>query len=235
MMYREVAAWWPLLSPPSEYEEEVEFFLPLLAHEGVRTLLELGSGGGNNASFLKRRFEMTLVDLSPDMIRVSRSLNPDLEHIQGDMRTVRLGRTFDAVFIHDAIAYMTSERDLLAALQTAAAHLAPGGRVLLAPDYVRETFQPSTDHGGTDGDDGRGMRYLEWSYDPDPDDTTMVTDYVYLLREPDGSARVEHDRHITGLFPRQTWLDLLAGAGFDEITAVHDNWNRDLFTAVKRP
>lgn len=235
MMYHEFAEWWPLLSPPAEYEEEVEFFLPLLALPGIRTLLELGSGGGNNASFLKRHFAMTLVELSPDMIAVSRRLNPGLEHIEGDMRSVRLGRMFDAVFIHDAIAYMTSEADLLAALRTAAAHLEPGGRILLAPDYVRDTFEPSADHGGTDGDDGRGMRYLEWTYDPDPEDTTIVTDYVYALREADGAMRVEHDRHITGLFPRQTWLAVLEDAGFGQVEVVHDTWDRDLFTGVRQP
>ena len=40
------------------------------------TLLELGSGGGNNASFLKMRFDMTLVDLSPGMLEVSRAALP---------------------------------------------------------------------------------------------------------------------------------------------------------------
>jgi len=43
------------------------------------------------------------------------------------MRSVRLGRTYDAVIIHDAIMYMTTEDDLVAALATARAHLAPAG------------------------------------------------------------------------------------------------------------
>ena len=58
----------------------------------LRTVLELGSGGGNNASFFKRRFEMVLVEPSAGMRNVSRALNPECEHIDGDMRTVRLGR-----------------------------------------------------------------------------------------------------------------------------------------------
>lgn len=48
---------------------------------------------------------MTLVDLSPEMLTTSCALNPECEHLPGDMRTVRLGRLFDAVFIHDAIIY----------------------------------------------------------------------------------------------------------------------------------
>src|SRR5437016_6221523 len=106
--YTDLAEWWPLISPPSEYADEAPFAVELLrsASRPVREVLELGSGGGNMASHLKADFTMTLVDLSEDMLAVSRRLNPDCEHIAGDMRTVRLGRTFDAVLVHDAICYM---------------------------------------------------------------------------------------------------------------------------------
>ena len=88
------------------------------------------------------------------------------------MRTLRLGRTFDAVLVHDAVMYMTTEADLRQAIETAYVHVRPGGVAVFAPDFVKETFKPSTDHGGHDGD-GRALRYLEWSFDPDPDDTTV--------------------------------------------------------------
>jgi len=215
-LYGELASWWPFLSPPAEYAEEAAFYeqtLVAASERAPRTLLELGSGGGNNASYLKRRFEMVLVDRSPRMLEVSRALNPECEHIEGDMRTVRLGREFDCVFIHDAIVYMTSESDLEQALATAFLHCRRGGAALFAPDHVRETFRPSTDDGGSDAA-RRSMRYLEWTWDPDPTDTTYVVDYAYLLREQDGSVRVEHDRHIEGLFARADWLRLLAQVGF---------------------
>jgi hypothetical protein len=156
---------------------------------------------------------MTLVDLSPGMLEVSRELNPGCEHVQGDMRTVRLGREFDAVFVHDAIAYMTSEDGLRKVMETAFVHCRPGGSALFAPDHLRETFRTGTDWGGNDGD-GRAARFLEWTWDPDPLDTTCTVDYAYLLREADGSVRVAHDRHIEGLFPRATWLSLLTETGF---------------------
>lgn len=117
----------------------------------VRTVLNLGSGGGNNASHLKKHFQMTLVDPLPGMLAVSQALNPECEHLEGDMRDVRLGRTSDAVFIHDAIMYITTEADLRRAMETAFIHCAPGGGAIFAPDYTRETFEPRTDHGGHDG------------------------------------------------------------------------------------
>jgi len=216
-MYSELAAWWPLLSPASEYAEEAAAYeraLTAVCPASARTMLELGSGGGSNASYLKRRFEMVLVDLSAGMLDVSRALNPECEHIQGDMRTVRLGRQFDCVFVHDAIVYMTTAGDLRQAIETAYLHCRPGGAALFAPDHVRETFQSGTDHGGED-DGGRGLRYLEWTWDPDPRDTTYTVDYAYLLREADGSVRVESDRHVEGLFARSEWIQLLTEAGFD--------------------
>jgi SAM-dependent methyltransferase len=215
-MYGELAGWWPLLSAPSEYAEEAEVYRRLLVEAADRppvTVLELGSGGGNNAAHLKAHFQLTLVDLSPAMLEVSRKENPGCEHVQGDMRTIRLGRTFDAVFVHDAVMYMTSEEDLRQAIETAFVHCRPGGAALLAPDQLRETFRTGTDWGGHDGD-GRAVRFLEWTWDPDPLDTTYTVDYAYLLREADGSVRVAHDRHVEGLFPRATWLRLLEEAGF---------------------
>ncbi len=94
-LYREIADWWPILSTPEEYAEEAELYRKALvtsASAPIHTLLELGSGGGSNASHLKKHFQMTLVDLSPGMLEVSRKLNPECEHLQGDMRSVRLGR-----------------------------------------------------------------------------------------------------------------------------------------------
>ena len=215
-MYDELAGWWPLLSAPAVYAEEAELYRRLLVEAADRppvTVLELGSGGGNNAFHLKAHFRLTLVDLSPGMLAVSRELNPECEHVQGDMRRVRLGRVFDAVFVHDAVMYMTTEHDLRQAMETAHAHCRPGGVALFAPDHLRENFRTGTDYGGHDGD-GRAARFLEWTWDPDPLDTTFTVDYAYLLREADGSVRVEHDRHVEGLFPRATWRRLLEETGF---------------------
>jgi SAM-dependent methyltransferase len=216
-LYNDLASWWPLMSSPADYAEEAAFYERTLVEASERpprTVLELGSGGGNNASYLKARFEMVLVDLSPGMLEVSRRLNPGCEHAQGDMRTVRLGREFDAVFVHDAVCYMTTEADLRRAMETAFVHCRPGGVALFAPDHLRENFAPSTEEGGHDGD-GRAMRYLMWTWDPDPADATYTVDFAYLLREADGSVRVEHDRHVEGLFSRGDWLRLLREVGFE--------------------
>lgn len=216
-LYTELAGWWPLLSAPEDYAEEADFYLAQLVATSTRppqSLLELGCGGGNNAFHMKSRFaHVVLTDVSPGMIEVSRALNSDCDHVVGDMRTLRLGREFDCVFVHDAVVYMATASDLRSAIDTAYIHCRPGGVALFAPDHTTETFRPSTDCGGHDGE-GIALRYLEWTWDPDPGDSTYLVDYTYVLRGRDGSIQIESDRHVEGLFSRDVWLTLLEEAGF---------------------
>ena len=214
--YRELARWWPFISPLDEYADEAQEFARLLcrAVRPVRTVLELGSGGGHNAFHLKHRFELTLADISAEMLVISRRLNPECAHVQGDMRTLHLAQAFDAVFVHDAIDYMTTEADLRAAMGTAFRHCRPGGLAVFVPDHTRESFVPGTDCGGSDAPDGSGVRYLEWAFDPDPHDSMTSTEYAFLVRAADGTVASFAETHVNGLFSRDTWVRLLYEAGF---------------------
>jgi SAM-dependent methyltransferase len=234
-LYDELAKWWPVFSDPKEYRREAAHIIRILRKSTSpppRSVLELGSGGGNSAFHLKAHFAMTLVDLSPQMLRVSRKLNPECEHIRGDIRTLRLGRTFDAVFVHDAICHMTTERELRAVMRTACEHCRPGGVALFVPDFVRETFVAGTDQGGNDSSRGR-LRFLQWVFDPDPTDTTYLVDFAILLRNKRGDARVVHDRHKLGLFPRARWLRLMRDVGLKAVV-VRDDEVREVFLG-RRP
>ena len=215
-IYDELADWWPLFSSPAHYLEEAHAYRTLLLEAcdtPPHTLLELGSGGGGNASHLKLDFALTLVDRAPGMLGVSRVLNPECEHVLGDMRDLRLARMFDAVFVHDAVSYMTSLDDLARTMRTAFVHCRPGGVALFAPDALRETFRETTNCGGSE-DGTRALRYLQWIWDPDPADDTYVADWACLLRVGHGAPRVLQERHTFGLFARDDWLRLLAEAGF---------------------
>jgi trans-aconitate methyltransferase len=173
-----------------------------------------------------------LTDLSAEMLAVSRTINPECEHLQGDMRTLRLHRRFDIVLVHDAIMYAIEPADVRATLSTASLHCRQGGTVAVLPDYVRETFAPGTDCDGHDAPDGRGLRYLEWRWDPDPADNTYAVEYAFLLRESDGTVVVEHDSHEEGLFPRADWLVWFEEAGLIPSSAL-DSSGREIFLGIR--
>lgn len=174
----------------------------------------------------------TLSDRSAAMLDVSRGINPDCEHVQGDMRTLDLGRQFDLVLIHDAIMYAADRDAARAALATAERHCRQGGAVFVLPDFVRETWAPGTATGGNDAADGRGLRYLEWTYDPDPSDDRVASEYAFLLREADGRVRAVHETHVVGMFARATWLDWLRGLGLEPAVRT-DPWQREVFAGRK--
>ncbi len=216
-MYGDLAWLWPLISPPENYAAEAEDWRRALRDKlgpGRHEILELGAGGGHNLSHLTGEFQATAVDLSEEMVKHSARLNPGVAHHVGDMRAVRLGRKFKAVIIHDAIDYMLTEADLRATFARAAAHLEPGGVFITSPDYFRETYRAPRVDSSTRSDGRTELTHIEFDYDPDPQDTTVESIMFYLIRQG-GHLRIEHDRHVTGLFPLQTWLDLMAEAGFD--------------------
>lgn len=215
LLYRDLVPWYRLLDPYEDHLDEgtafkANFFRVDMPKQP--TLLELGAGAGHNAYHLVDEFTCTLVDLSPEMSGLSRELLPQCEHIVGDMRTLRLNRTFDAVLVHDAIVYMQSEEDLRAAVQTAFVHTRPGGAAIFAPDCVRETFRDHTELYEAN-DETRAMRTIEWSWDPDPNDDTCVVEYVFVLR--DGiEVKTYHDRHVEGVFSRATWIRIFEEVGY---------------------
>lgn len=214
-LYTELAPWWPLLSPPDAYAEDAQLVYALLEQalgRAPRSLLELGCGSGTLASHLPGAVELHLNDLSADMLQVAAQRNPGANTHCADLRALRLPHTVDAVLIHDALMYLESEDDLLAALHTAAAHLEPGGVVLLMPDFVEETFYPGTDAGGGDHPSGRAVRLLEWR--TEASGGRFEVHMSLLLRDTDGSVRAIHEPHTMFVYPFETWFKTLNQTGF---------------------
>ncbi len=215
-LYGELAYLWPLMSPPEEYAEEAAHWrdtLRELLGPGRHEILELGVGGGHNLSHLTADFKATAADISEPMLAHSKRLNPGVEHLLGDMRCLRTGRKFKAVLIHDAISHMLSDADLLDTFVTAAAHLEPGGVLITAPDRFHETFGAPHTEVCTHSNGRMELTCLEYTHDPDPNDSVVETIFTHIIREG-SQVRIEHDRMLTGLFPTSVWERLMGEAGF---------------------
>jgi SAM-dependent methyltransferase len=216
-LYSDLAEWWPLISPAGEYEQDAAALASVFesALLPVRNVLDLGSGGGHVAWHLKRHFDLTLVDRSAPMLAVSRGLNPECEHVQGDMLTLRLDRQFDGVLVHDAVDYVTTEDELMLVARTAYAHCRPGGLAVFAPDHTADTFRPATGRGGGSDRAGRQASFRERTWDPDRADDWIKVDYEFTLRTPDNRVQVVRESHRLGAFAYDTWHSVLVEAGFD--------------------
>ena len=214
-MYGDLAWTWPIVSPPERYVREARELRRMIVTRSpaTRTLLHLGCGGGHLDRTLKRSFTVTGIDVSPSMLGLARRLNPDVEYRVGDMRSVRLRRTFDAVLIADSVAYMLTERDLRAAFQTAFVHLLPGGVFVTYVERTPATFRQNATTRAIAKRGGIEIVLVENQHDPDPADTTYDSTFVYLIRRR-GRLQVETDRHCLGLFALSVWRRLLRAAGF---------------------
>lgn len=215
-LYQDLSWTWPIVSPPEHYRDEARQFHAFLTSKAtipVREVLHLGCGGGHVDSQLKRRVRITGVDLSPAMLRLARRLNPEVEYRLGDMRSARLGRTYDGAIISDAVSYMRTAGDLTRAFATAYRHLKPGAVLVTYAEHTPDRFeqnwtQPIMGRRGRDE-----IVFLENRYDPNPRDTTFESTFIFLIRRGSRLA-VETDRHIMGLFPASTWKKALRDAGF---------------------
>ena len=216
------------LADPAEYEDEAMAYVDLIkrnAAEPPSTLLHLGSGAGGHDSIFKRYFTVTGVDLSLGMLNKARVTHPDIKYLEGDMRTLRLNRQFDAVVIPDSIDYMDSLDDLRQAIQSAVAHLKTSG-VLLVVAKTEETFQ-NNNFAYTGEKDGVHVTLLENNYiDPFRPNTYEAT-FVYIIRQH-GELTIRTDHHVLGLFSQATWGQVFNDAELTmqktNLDGIYDNY-----------
>lgn len=238
-LYGDLAWLWPLLSPPGHYAEEAATLRA--QYRTLRTgptrqrptLLDLGAGGGHVLSHLTDDFECTAVDRSSQMLDCCARLLPAVTRVRGDLRTLRLDRSFDVVLLHDAVDYMATSQDVDRALCTAAAHLDTGGVLFVAPTYTRENFVDGDSE--QDRHEPADVTYFSYVHDPDPTDTEYELLLLYLLRHSETrQVKVIEDRHRCGLFSERQWLAALDRAGLSA-QRVEDDKAWTLFAGLKRP
>jgi len=220
-LYSDLSWLWRLWGDPAtEYADHVSFIIELIQKSSkreLRTALDLGCGGGKFIFTLKKHFEVTGLDLSPQMLALAKELNPEVKLLHGDMRSFSIGESFDLIFVDDALSYITSQGELASVLKNCHSHLAPDGYMVLTPDYLKEEFVqhncqifhsiPHQLHPGVE------VTYITNDYDPDTSDDHFESAFVYLIRE-NGKLRIETDLHQLGLFDLDTWKKVLSSAGF---------------------
>ena len=130
------AASYDLLYRDKNYAGEAAYVHRLIQQfkMDAKSIVELGSGTGKHACLLGQAgYSVHGVERSPGMLAAAQqtpipSLTSMVSFSLGDVRTVRLGRTFDvAISLFHVASYQTTNDDLLAYFKTARAHLKSGG------------------------------------------------------------------------------------------------------------
>ncbi|MCI4343442.1 MAG: class I SAM-dependent methyltransferase [Thermoplasmata archaeon] len=145
-MYRDLAAYYDRIYTWKDYRAESNRVMALARRFGRtrgRRWLDVACGTGRHLEILRRRYDVTGVDLSRPMLREARKRLPGVRLVAGDMRSLDLHERFDVVScLFSAIGYLRSEADLRRAFRTFERHLLPGGVLLVEPWIGPAEFRP---------------------------------------------------------------------------------------------
>jgi ubiquinone/menaquinone biosynthesis C-methylase UbiE len=180
------------------------------------TLLDVACGTGTHAAILSQYYQVTGTDLNVHMLKVARKKQPEIPFLEGDMRSLELGRQFDAVTcLFSAIGYMKTKTDLRKAVKSMSRHLLPGGVLLVEPWFSQEQWNV-------------GRVSMNQAEMPDKKIVRMslarkrgnvsVIEFQYLI----GTSRgIEHLTEYLelGLFDQKDYLDAFTRVG---LNVIHD-------------
>jgi len=128
------ARFYDFIYKEKDYEKECDFLEILFsryASSSIKDILDLGCGTGGHALLLSQRgYSVVGIDLSDEMLTEARRKSNEysLKFLKRDIRSLDLGRTFDAVIsMFAVISYMTSNHDLISSFRRARKHLNHGG------------------------------------------------------------------------------------------------------------
>jgi SAM-dependent methyltransferase len=149
-----------------DYAAEAEWLRHLLEHYAqrpVRDLLDMACGTGLHDQYLKDHYHVEGADLSPSQLEIARRRCPDLVFHEADMTNFDLARDYDAVTcLFSAIGHVITEENLRAAARAMAAHVRPGGLVVIEPFIDPSDFRPG--HISVEQGDEGDARVVRVSY-----------------------------------------------------------------------
>jgi SAM-dependent methyltransferase len=151
-VYQKSASIYDLLyvgSGIKDYPAEAEELHRIIQDEcpTAHTLLDVACGTGAHLVEMQRWYLVEGVDLSRDMLAFAQGRLPGVPLHLADMRTLDLGKTFDAVTcLFSSIGYITEPAKMRSTIARLAAHIAPGGVLILdgwvRPDRWRNDYRP---------------------------------------------------------------------------------------------
>jgi len=196
------------------------------------SLLDVACGTGSHLlPFTKLFDDVAGLELSEAMLDVARDRVTGAVLHQGDMRDFGLGRTFDAVTcMFSSIGHMVSTAELDAAVARFAAHVEPGGVIVVEPWWFPGTFLDGYVAGDVVTVDGRTIARVSHS---SRDGGASAVEVHYVVADRSG-AHSFVDRHRITLFERAEYEAAFTKAGCDVTYLEGGPSGRGLFAGVRR-
>lgn len=214
-LYKQVAKYYDKIHHRKDYEKEVDFLEKIFRKHGlkVRNILDVACGTGAHAALLvKRGYNVIGVDSSEEMLKIVRRKVKNATFVKGDMRDLKLDRTFDAVIcMFGSISYNRTPSELRRALSRFREHLEAKGIVVFDTSILRERFV----HGyrQTIGYDGDELTIARFGFCEKFGRKGRIT-FSYLIREGDSFNYIKGDVHEFGLFSPSEIIKIMRKAGF---------------------
>ena len=215
-----------------DYEGESAHVTELVVERnpGARTLLDVACGTGKHLEILRASFDVEGCDLNEELLAIARERLDAVPLEFADMRSLDLGRRFDAITcLFSAIGHMRDVHELHAAVAAMARHLEVGGVLIVEPWIAPDAWIP-------------GKPALLTIDEPDLTAVRMtaagrrnavsIVDFHYLIGTPDGVE--SHFEHMElGLFTAEQMMASFEAAG---LVVEHDPEGligRGLFMGVR--
>ena len=188
----------------------------IAAHKrsGGNALLDVACGTGPHVPYLRDDFAYEGLDLDPQMLALARQRFPDVAFHQGDMVDFALGRQFDVVTcLFSSIGYTRTSLRLRQAIATMAAHLSPGGVLLVGAFLTPQEWIPGQPHALFVDQPDLKLARMNVS-GVAGDGNVAILDFHYLAATPEG---IEHftEHHELGLFTEEEYRAAFTQAGLE--------------------
>jgi SAM-dependent methyltransferase len=214
------------------YQAEVDSLVDIIAndHPTARSLLDVACGTGRHLALLAERFEVEGLDLNPDLLAVTAERLPRTPLHCASLETFSLDRRFDLITcLFSSIAFMRAEASLRNAIAGFAAHLEPGGLLLVEPWFAPDNYWSGTINSRfVDEPDLK----IAWMYTSTLEDGLSVLDNHFLVGTPAGIENL-HDKHVLGLYSDEQYQAAFRAAGLSVRRIRDDVWKRGLYIAQK--
>jgi SAM-dependent methyltransferase len=198
---------------------------------GATRLLDVACGTGAHLAQLRQWYSVAGVDLDPSMLAVARRRLPDVELVEADMRTLNLGRTFDAVVcLFSSIGYMPSVGDLDLAVAAMARHLEPNG-VLVIDGWIRPDEWRGRGSTAIDSAEREDIKVVRVARSERIGSTTHL-EMHHLIASDDGVDYLV-DHHDLTLFAPGDYEDAFSKAGLNVNVIESPMLGRDRYIGTK--